>query len=66
MPKTRFQATLQFDTKLSRAKFDDLVLNLAHQIDADNELGKCVYVATELVNHTLLRNEIDGFDVGTG
>lgn len=72
MPMARLQVTLQFDTTLKRVQFDGAILALVHQIEADGtqltsgHIGKCVYIATELVNRNLIRNEIDGFDVGVG
>lgn len=72
MPITRFQVVLQFDTKLSRAKFDNLVLQLVQQLEAAQgrggvDLGHCVYIATEMETSNLIRNIVnDDIEVGVG
>lgn len=72
MPETRFQVTLQFDTKLNRQRFDDLVLQMIQQVEADQKrgganLGKCIYIATEKVTTILIRNIVcDDIEVGVG
>jgi hypothetical protein len=71
--KMRYRVTLEFDTTLTRNKFDDLLLQMVHHLEQDfdrdhaKQLGNCVYIATDIPTTTLLRNMVaDDIEVGIG